>query len=187
MNDYKYYVSDTKECRSNDCPDGYFQFNFECYKDGCPPDTERETSDSYKCISQKNYCYINEHFQNVCSDIKTKEYKYKYEETNQYLKSCSESLTYTTAGVETYLYNGICYSSCPSQTEANKADKTCTCKYYIYYTDSTKNEFICYEESEICGSKIPLKDINICVDSIEDCINKGYKVFNDECIMNVQT
>ena len=181
LNDYKYYVSDTKECRSNCCPDGYFQFNFECYKDGCPPDTDRESSDSYKCISQKTYCYINEHFQNVCSDTKTEEYKYKYEETNQYLKSCSESLTYTTAGVETYLYNGICYSSCPSQTEANEVDKTCICKYYTYYTDSTKNEYICYEESEVCGDKIALKDNNVCVDSIEDCINKGYKVFNDEC------
>ena len=181
LNDYKYYVSDTKECRSNGCPDGYFQFNFECYKDGCPTDTDRESSDSYKCISQKTYCYINEHFQNVCSDTKTEEYKYKYEETNQYLKSCSESLTYTTAGVETYLYNGICYSSCPSQTEANEADKTCTCKYYTYYTDSTKSEYICYEESEVCGVKIALKDINVCVDSIDDCVNKGYKVFNEEC------
>jgi len=181
LNDYKYYVSDTKECRSNGCPDGYYQFNFECYKDGCPSDTDTESSDSYKCISQKTYCYINEHFQNVCSDTKTEEYKYKYEETKQYLKSCSESLTYTTAGVETYLYNGTCYSSCPNQTEANEDDKACTCKYYTYYTDSTKSEYICYEESEVCDDKIPLKDINVCVDSIDDCVYKGYKVFDDEC------
>jgi len=179
--EYKYFASDVKECRSNGCPEGYFQFNFECYKDECPPDSNRESSNSYKCISQKNYCYINEFFQNVCSDAKTEEYKYKYSETNQYLKSCSESLIYTIDEIETYLYDGICYSQCPSQTEANETDKTCICKYYTYYTDVNENEYICYNESEICGSKIPLKDINICVDSIEDCINKGYKVFNDEC------
>ena len=162
QNEYKYYVSDTKECRSNGCPDGYFQFNFVCYKDGCPTDTQRESSDSYKCISQKIFCYINEHFQNVCSDTKPEEYKYKYDETNQYLKSCSESLIYTTAGVETYLYDGTCYSQCPSQTEANPTEGKCICKFYTYYTDSTKNEYLCYEKSE-------------------DCINKGYKIFNDEC------
>ena len=179
-NEYKYYVSDTKECR-NGCPDGYFKFNFECYKDGCPSDTERISSDSYNCISQKDYCYINEHFQNVCSNTEDDEYKYKYEETKQYLKSCDESLIYTTDEVKTYLYNGACYSQCPSQTETDETEKTCTCKYYIYYTDSTKNEYICYEESEICNDKIDLKDIKVCVDSIDDCINKGYKVFNDEC------
>jgi hypothetical protein len=181
LNEYKYYVSDTKECRSNGCPNGYYQFNFECYKDGCPPDTDRESSDSFKCVSQKNYCYINEHFQNVCSDAKPEEYKYKYEETNQYLKSCSESLVYTTAGVETYLYNGICYSQCPSQTEVNLTEGKCICKYYTYYNDSTKNEYICYEESEVCGDKIPIIDNKICVDSIDECINKEYKIFDNEC------
>ena len=150
MNEYKYYVSDTKECRSNGCPDGYFQFNFECYKDDCPPDSYREFIFFYKCRCNINYFYINEHFQTAFNFSKKEEYKYNLYGTYQYLKSCSESLIYTTAGVESYLYNGICYLSCPNQTEANPTEGKCTCKYYTYYTDSTKNKYTCYEESVIC-------------------------------------
>jgi len=49
---YKYYISDTKECASS-CPSGYYQFNFQCYSDGCPSDTTE--SESNKCES--NYFY----------------------------------------------------------------------------------------------------------------------------------
>mgnify|MGYP002623862319 CR=1 FL=1 len=177
---YKYYITNTKEC-SNGCPDEYYQFNFQCYKDGCPENTNGDSSDTHKCISQVNYCYINEHFQNVCGDTKPEEYKYKYDGTNQYLKSCSESLVYTVAKAKTYLYDGSCYSQCPSHTEASETEDKCICKFYTYYTDSTKSEYICYEESQICGDKTPLKDINICVNSMDDCINKGYKVFDNDC------
>ena len=173
---YRYYHDDTKECKQNG-DSSYYQFNFECYKDGCPENTNEN---SHECESTFTYCYVNEHFKTICSNSQDGEYIYQYDNTNQYLKSCEESLTFTTLGSQTYLYNKKCILECPTDiTNLDEANKKCLCKYYGYYTDD--DDYICYREEEICNDKIPVIDINKCLDSVDDCINKGYKTFNNKC------
>ena len=175
---YKYYLSDTKEC-TNSCPSGYFQFNFQCYSTGCPSDTT--LIDSNKCESNYNYCYINQYYQNICSNEKDNSYLYNYDNTKQYLKECSESLTYTISEAKTYLYQGVCYLTCPENTINNDEENRCNCLYFGYYSETDEIDYNCYNEEEKCNDKIPVNDIKICLDSINDCITKGYKIFNNEC------
>ena len=178
---YKYYLSDTKEC-TNNCPTGYYQFNFQCYKnsDGCPSDT---TLNSDKCESNYNYCYIDEHYQNQCSNEKNDIYIYNFDNSKQYLKECSESYTYTTSESKTYLYNGICYLTCPENTQNNNDKNICDCLYFGYYSETNENEYICYSENDKCTdyNQVPVNDLKKCLDSIDKCIEKGYKIFNNEC------
>ena len=103
------------------------------------------------------------------------------EDTKQYLKSCSESLTYTTSESKTYLYNGICYLNCPENTSNNEEKNICDCNFFGYYSETDENDYICYSEEEKCSNKIPVNDLKKCLDTIENCITKGYKIFNSEC------
>ena len=179
-NKYKYYLNDTKQCiLDKKCPSGYYQFNFQCYKNNCPLDTEEFPTNSYKCISKYNYCYINEKFQNICDNNRNNEYLYKFNDTIQYLKNCEQSLLYTTLEAKTYLYNNTCYLECPDNTLKNDTTNICECEYYKYFEDN--QNYICYSEKEKCKEKIPIIDLNICLNSLEECKNKGYKIFNNEC------
>ena len=178
--DYKYYYDDTKECKQNGDTTNYYQFNFQLYKEGCPENTNEDPENSHKCESIYSYCYINENFQYICSNTQSEEYIYRYDNTKQYLKLCSDSLTYTTLGSKTYLYDGVCYLNCPSDiTNADEDNDKCICKYYGYYSDN--DNYICYGENEKCNDKIPVVDLFKCLDSIDDCINNEYKIFNNEC------
>ena len=177
---YKYYLNDTKQCISGiECPSGYYQFNFQCYTLGCPSESSQDSENSYKCISNHNFCYINEYFQNICGDISNDEYRYKFSNTKQYLKSCDESLVYTTYETKTYLYNNICHLSCPENTINNDTTNTCDCEYYKYYSDI--DNYICYSKEEKCKDLIPVIDLKICLDSTNECKKKNYKIFNNEC------
>ena len=176
---YKYYLNDNKECTGG-CPSGYYQFNFQCYpiSNGCPSDT---TLNGNNCISNFNYCYINEYYQNECSNEKNNEYKYIFNNTKQLLKKCEESLNYTIFQQKTYFYNGICYLNCPENTIENEDKAICDCLYFGYYPEEDESNYICYNEEEKCGDKIPVIDKKICVDSINNCTSNGYKIFNNEC------
>ena len=176
-NEYKYYLNDTKEC-TNKCPSDYYQFNFQCYKDGCPSETSQNGKE---CESNYNYCYIDEQYKNQCSNEKTDNYIYNFNNTKQYLKSCIESLQYTISETKTYLYNGICYLYCPENTNNNNVKDICECLYFGYYSETDENDYICYSEEEKCRDKIPVNDLKICLDSIDKCIEKSYKIFNNEC------
>ena len=179
---YKYYLNDTKECISGKgCPSGYKQFNFQCYKNGCPSDT---TTNSDKCISNYNYCYVNEYFQNICNNTKNDEYIYYFKETQQYLKSCDESLIYTTYETKTYLYNQICYLECPENTIIDETSNSCICSY-CYYKFIDNNTLDCFENSVSCENKNYLynnPDTNECYNSLDDCFEKGNNFyFNKYC------
>jgi len=176
---HKYYLSDTKECTES-CPSGYYQFYFQCYpvSSGCPSDT---ILNGNNCESNFEYCYINEYYQNECSNEKNNEYKYNFNNTKQFLKNCEESLNYTIFQNKTYLYNGTCYLNCPENTNKNEDNDICDCLYFGYYSEEDETNYICYNEEEKCRDKIPVIDKKICLDSINNCISKGYKVFNKEC------
>ena len=176
---YKYYLNDTKECTES-CPSGYYQFNFQCYpgSNGCPSDSTLNGND---CISNFEFCYINEYYQNVCSNEKNNDYIYNFNNTKQFLKKCEESLKYTIFQQKTYLYNGTCYLNCPENTSNNEDKNICDCLYFGYYPEEDINNYICYNEEEKCGDKIPVIDKKICLDTINNCTSNGYKIFNNEC------
>ena len=181
-NNYKYYLDDTKECISGkECPSEYYQFNFQCYKNGCPSETTEYPENSHKCISNHDFCYINEHFQTICN-LENKTYIYKFDNTVQYLKSCEDSLIYTTEEAKTYLLNNTCYLNCPDNTKKDDITNMCICKYYTYNLEN--NNYICYSEEEKCNDKIPVIDLKICLKNINECRQNNYKIFNNECYSN---
>ena len=175
--EYKYYLGDKKQCIWTKCPIGYYQFNFQCYKEQCPIDTNN-ISNSKICDSIYNYCIVNEYFQTICSNTPFDGYKYKFDSSKQYLKSCNDSLYYTTNEVKTYLFNDICYIECPENTIKDEEKGICICKYYKY---EINDHYICYSREEGCSNKIAIVDLKECIDDINECINSGYKVFYDQC------
>ena len=79
-----YYHTDTKECVPNNCKENYYQFNFRCYKNGCPDHTINSGTDEYKCLSTYNYCHINENFENVCNENQEEYFKEDYLSSGMY-------------------------------------------------------------------------------------------------------
>lgn len=181
-NEFKYYLDDSKECINDGCPSNYYQFNFQCYKNSCPNGTN--IIDLNKCKSNFNYCYINKYYQNICNDTENQEYSLNFNNTNQYLKTCQESINYTIYEKKTYLYNEICYIVCPDDTIVDEDNEICKCKYFGYYSKNS-DSYICYSKEEKCKDKIPVIDIKKCVDSIDECITEKYKVFNNECYTEI--
>ena len=179
-----YYHTDDKECVLNGCKDGYYQINFECYKDKCPDNSRQISSGVNKCEFNLKYCYIDEHFQNQCSNSRSEEYYLKYDNTNTYLRFCNESILYFNQ--KTYLYKNICYINCPEETTANDTNNRCSCNYYIYYVNEERTDYECLKETDKCWDKkrYNVTERNECVNTQEECINLELKVLNDECIPN---
>ena len=194
-----YYHTDDKECVLNGCKNGYYQMNFECYKDRCPNDTRLISSDENKCESILNYCYIDEHYKTHCSNSFNDEYYLKYDNTNIYFKSCSQSMYYFDQ--KTYLYddtcyfqcpeetmkifNDTCYIDCPENTKPKEDDNSiCICSYYFHIDDY--NNINCFNSDETCetqGYSYLNNETKECFTK-EECINRGYKIFNNECYEN---
>ena len=157
-------------------------FYFQCYLNNCPNDTISSLNNKYICESKYNYCYIDENYQNHCQDNKFNTHKYQYNYTKLYFKSCNESLFLY--NIKTYLYNNICLPICPEQTYLK--NNNCICKYYIYYLDENKEYYNCLLKNEICEDKnlFPVIELNECLNTLNDCIIKGYKIFNKKCYLN---
>ena len=177
-----YYHSDDKECVLNGCKDGYYQFNFECYKDKCPENSRQISSNIKKCESNLKYCYINEHFQTICSNTPREGYNLKFDNTNIYFQSCEDSINYFNE--KTYLYMNTCYKNCPEETTKNDTTNRCSCNYYISYINEEKSDYECLKEIEKCRDKkrYNITDRKECVNNISECIENNYKVFGDECL-----
>ena len=179
-----YYHTDDKECVLNDCKEGYYKINRECYKDKCPDNSKLISSELKTCQFKSEYCIIDDHYKTKCNSKAFDGYKLRFNETNLYFKSCNESLYYF--DIKTYLYKRSCYQFCPEETHIEEANDTCICNYYIHYLDQEKSDYECIKETEKCWDKkrYNISDRKECVDTIEECTNKAYKVFNDECLTN---
>ena len=177
-----YFHTDDKECVLDNCKDGYYKINFECYKDECPENSRLISSTLKTCQFNYKYCIIDEHFRNKCSNSAYNEYDFKFNETNIYFQSCNDSILYF--NIKTYLYKKTCYQFCPEETIKNDTNDKCSCKYYIYYEDEEKSDYECLKETEKCWDKkkYNITDKKECVKNIEECTGKNYKVFNDECL-----
>ena len=138
-----YYHTNTRECTLSNCMNGYFQFNFECYKDNCPENTELISLDGNKCKSTLDYCYIDPQFKTHCSNEQFNDYFLRYENTKLYFKCCDNSSYFF--NIKTYLYQNTCLSECPSQLISNDESGLISyslTKNLIKY--SYKNNTFCY-------------------------------------------
>jgi len=77
------------------------------------------------------------------------------------LKSCDDSLIYTTLSKKTYLYNEICYLECPELLKEDDENNKCIQEYNgeedIIEPISYQNT----EEVENCNGKILVVDNNV--------------------------
>ena len=177
-----FYHTDNKECVLNGCMEGYYRINFECYKGECPSNTRDISTDIKKCESNLKYCIINKHYRTKCSNTPFIGYNLKYNDKNTYFKFCNESLYYF--NVKTYLYRNICYEYCPEETIKNDTNDRCSCIYYIYYVNEGKTDYECLKEKEKCwdNKRYNITDIKECVNTAQECVDLGYKVFNYDCL-----
>ena len=176
-----YYHTDNRQCILDGCKNNYYQFNFECYKTGCPINTIKISPDSYICQSIKKYCIINENYKTKCSDTPYQGYNLKYNDTNLYFKSCNESLDYF--NVKTYLYKNTCYEYCPDGTTENEENNRCSCNNYIHYINE-RTDYECFETESDCALEDLYFDRGIkeCFESEEICFNLSKKILGKECI-----
>ena len=181
LNKDYYYHNDTKECVINGCRENYYQFNFECFIDNCPENTSLLSSDPNICETDLNYCYIDNNFKTHCSNGPFIEYNLQYKDTKYYFKFCNQSLFFY--GIKTYLYKNRCYEECPDFTIKNDTNGKCSCKYYKIILNEETDYYDCLTETETCNdkNKIPNIDTKVCLDTLQDCIDKNYKIFNGEC------
>ena len=184
-----YYHTDTKECVLYGCKENYYLINYECYPNKCPDGSIDISTFRKECNFTYKFCYIddgNEKFRNKYSNtINNNIYKYRYNDTNLYFKNCNYSLLYY--NITTYLYRNICYEFCPpEETIKNDTNKRCSCLFYIYYVNKEKSDYECLKEHEKCVDfknvkKYPIIDKEECVDSLQECIDINYTIFNEEC------
>ena len=84
-----------------------------------------------------------------------------------------------------YLFNKICYESCPSDENIKTNDKnnTCECKYAF---KSENNIFTCYSDDNcISGYNYQNPDTKECYSSLDDCFSKENNYFfNKFCYKN---
>ena len=184
-----YYHTDTKECILYGCKENYYLINYECFPIKCPTGATDISTYRKECNYTYKFCYIDDDtdkFRTKCSNnINNNIYKYRYNDTNLYFKNCDYSLVYY--NIATYLYRNICYQFCPPEESIkNDTNKRCSCLFYIYYVNKEKNDYECLKEHEKCVNfksvkKYPIIDKKECADSLQDCIDINYVIFNEEC------
>ena len=177
-----YYHTNTRECVLSNCRNGFFQFNFECYKDSCPEKTSQISQDIKKCESDLDYCYIDTHYKTFCSNTPYENYSLKYKDTKIYFNSCSDSLYFF--NVKTYLFQKVCYEECPANTIKKEENSECECAYYKNYLEKENNKFECLSETDICknhNNKYSKTDTKECAENKQECLNEDYKIFNTFC------
>ena len=172
-----FYHTDTRECTLTSCNIGYYQFNFECYKNKCPENT-KDVNNTCEC---KYKYFIEEGKLNCFSEETTCEsINYPIESNNNQCfltkESCIEN--------GNKIFNNICYiNSCPDNSYDENNDGNCFCSYNYFY-DSENNLYECFTNEDTCETKLyPYKDLDgkECYTSLNDCISKNKKIFNNEC------
>ena len=85
------------------------------------------------------------------------------------------------------IFNNFCYEQCPTNTEIKNNDNICYC---IYHYLNESNVLTCFNFNETCESKgYPYINVDTkeCFNLINDCINRGFKTFNNICYNNCPT
>ena len=173
-----FLIKDTREC-VNECPNDYkYKFNKECFH-SCDDvanyyNYNVKTKNDNECQCENLWIkgendIINCIEGNICNDQTKKLVVY---ETKECVDSCSEI----------FEFNKTCYNSCPSYTNINSDDKTCTCKNKWY--SNSIGIITCLGENEDCPREsypYLINDTNECVSSTDKCISPNTLIFNNTC------
>jgi len=189
-NENYFYHTDTKECKKDNCNDGYLKFNFECYKDNCPQtEIMEKNEDKMSCECKYKY-YIDNDGKIECLENgkKCEQTEYKIEsDINQCFESKQDCFD---KNGNNKFFNNICYTkSCPENSNDNDNDRICKCTYNYFY-DKSNLKYICLTENEKCedkGYNYESEDRKECYTSIEDCKQKEKKIFNNICYVSCPT
>ena len=183
--DLKYQVKETKECVQN-CPEGYFFFNNECFKDcdqakeyGYDVKKNENNENSKECICEYYTKIIEEDSNNLydCVDSCDGENEIVIERTNQCIEKTDG---FKCPHNSPYLYNKICYINCPEGTSIDNT-KGGSCKCNNIWVNQGNDIIYCAEkEDEKCPDSHPYLILNT-----NECVNEdgcnGKKIFNYTC------
>ena len=177
----KYNITDKRECVDTfeECvADEHLAFNDECSLI-CPNNTQtKEGGNICYCL----YNYYNKSNFLTCFDegITCENNSYPIKMESSISNECFLT-KYECIKRKFKFYNYICYDKCPKNTTEKKNDGICTC-LYNYFNNSDMLE--CFEKDETCKEK-GYNYINIdtgeCFISLDNCIKRGLKIFNDNC------
>ena len=183
--DLKYQIKETKECVQN-CPEGFFYFNNECFKDcdqakeyGYEVKKKENNENSKECICEYYTKIIEEDSNNLydCVDSCDGENEIVIESTNQCIEKTDG---FKCPHNSPYLYNKICYINCPEGTSIDNT-KGGSCKCNNIWVNQGNDIIYCAEkEDEKCPDSHPylILNTNECVNE-DGCNDK--KIFNYTC------
>lgn len=185
--DYTLQYKDTK-IYFNSCSDSLYFFDVKtyhfqkvCYEE-CPTNSKKnEETSECECLYYKNYINKgNNKFECLGETDICKNHNNKYSKTD--IKKCAESKQECLDNGYKIL-NTFCYKTCPENTIASTNKENCECQFH-YYVEN--NESFCFSEYKSCADiEHPIaSNTNRCFLSKEDCINSGYKFFNNICYIN---
>ena len=186
---YNYKMDEIKQCFDSleDCRNmGYKTFNGQCYEE-CPNNSIDVNNDGNCVCSYFYFKDINNDLYNCLAEGETCESE-GYNKKIDNIKQCFTSMDdCKTKGFKTF--NGDCVEFCPDNSDDIDNDGICLCSFF-YFNDYDTNTFFCLGENELCSSKgysYKNNDEKQCFISSDDCINKGYKIFNNECLNSCPT
>jgi len=157
------------------------------------------SNSEHKCLSCANgylpsynnlgNCYSNDDTDFIASSC----LKYKVNSTDECVEECPTSNFYYSfnyneelkdydkniINLPKYLFNDICYESCPSNTIADNENSICKCEFAFHIDDK---KIICYDDNN-CPSQYPYQnpDTKECYSSLDKCLEKNNAFFNYEC------
>ena len=181
---YPFNMSNTKECFKNksECIErGFKILNNICYENFCPNNSIENNNDGI-CTCQ--YYYFNNSDILTCfNSDETCEIK-GFPYTNMDTFECFNSLD-DCRNRNFLIFNDNCYTNCPQNTKPNNDNSLCICSNY-FYTDEN-NKLTCFTSEKTCETEsaeylytnIETKE---CFKTKEQCLNRGLKVFNFECL-----
>jgi len=153
----------------------------------------------HKCISCANgylpsynnlgNCYIKDD-----TEFKTNScLKYQINSTGECVEECPTSNFYYSfnyneelndydkknINLPKYLFNDICYETCPFNTIVDNENNTCKCEFAFLIDDK---KIICFDDNN-CPSEYPYQnpDTKECYSSLDKCLEKNKFFFNNNC------
>ena len=178
----KYSITDKNECvdTKQECIDqGYKIFNYLCLTT-CPINTKIAGNN---CQCEFNYYKNNEGLNCFQEEKSCEDIGYPImSDTNECFLSKDDCIEKGNK-----YFNKFCYTtSCPDNTYEKNNDGICYCSNFYYYNSET-DLYICLGQDEACESKgFPYKNdfLKQCFNSLNDCKEKGLKIFNNECYVS---
>ena len=162
-----------------------YLYRYTCYQ-FCPVQTiKNETNKKCSCLF---YIYYVNKEEDDYECLKENEKCFNFKNDKKYpilnKKECVDSLQ-DCIKINYKIFNEECFEFCPDKTELKEENgHFCFCKYHYY---NKSNFLTCFDEGKTCESlDYPIKMDNTkeCFKTKDECINRGFKLFNNICYEN---